>query len=115
MMALLPQVQLKNADGGTVAAKLGHYVVMSPTQYVYLDYMQSDRIMEPHIYASLRLNKVYSFNPMPEGLDKEYQKYILGAQGNLWTEQVFNFRQAEYMTWPRAFAISRRYMVAKRK
>ncbi|HVX27917.1 MAG TPA: family 20 glycosylhydrolase [Parafilimonas sp.] len=96
----------ENADGGTVAAKMGHYVVMSPTQYVYLDYMQSDRIMEPHVYASLRLNKVYSFDPMPKGLAPEYQKYILGAQGNLWTEQVFNFRQAEYMTWPRAFAIA---------
>lgn len=96
----------ENADGGTVAAKMGHYVVMSPTQYVYLDYMQSDRIMEPHVYASLRLNKVYSFDPMPKGLSQEYQKYILGAQGNLWTEQVFNFRQAEYMTWPRAFAIA---------
>jgi hexosaminidase len=96
----------ENIDGGTVAAKMGHYVVMSPTEYVYLDYMQSDRIMEPHVYASLRLNKVYSFDPMPKGLSEEYQKYILGAQGNLWTEQVFNFRQAEYMTWPRAFAIA---------
>jgi len=96
----------ENVDGGTVAARLGHYVVMSPTEYVYLDYMQSDRIMEPHVYASLRLNKVYSFDPMPKGLAQEYQKYILGAQGNLWTEQVFNFRQAEYMTWPRAFAIA---------
>ncbi len=96
----------ENVDGGTVAAKMGHYVVMSPTEYVYLDYMQSDRLMEPHVYASLRLNKVYSFDPMPKGLPDEYQKYILGAQGNLWTEQVFNFRQAEYMTWPRAFAIA---------
>ncbi len=95
-----------NADGGTVAAKMGHYVVMSPTQYVYLDYMQSDRLMEPHVYASLRLNKVYSFDPMPKGLADEYQKFILGAQGNLWTEQVFNFRQVEYMTWPRGFAIA---------
>ena len=96
----------QNADGGTVAAKMGHNVVMSPTQYVYLDYMQSDRIMEPHIYASLRLNKVYSFNPMPSALTGDEQKYILGAQGNLWTEQVYNFRQVEYMTWPRAFAVA---------
>ena len=90
-------------NGGVTAAKMGHNVVMSPTEYVYLDYMQSDRIMEPHIYASLRLNKVYSFDPLPAGVDK---KYILGAQGNLWTEQVYNFRQAQYMTWPRAFAIA---------
>ncbi len=95
-----------NENGGVVAAKLGHNVVMSPTEFVYLDYMQSDKIMEPHVYASLRLNKVYSFDPMPAGLDKEYQKYILGAQGNLWTEQVYTFRQVEYMTWPRAFAIA---------
>jgi hexosaminidase len=95
-----------NANGGVVAAKMGHYVVMSPTEYVYLDYMQSDRTMEPLIYASLRLNKVYSFDPMPTSLTPDEQKYVLGAQGNLWTEQVYNLRQAEYMTWPRAFAIA---------
>lgn len=95
-----------NIDAGTAAAKMGHNVVMSPTQFVYLDYMQSDRIMEPLIYSSLRLNKVYSFEPMPAGISDADKKYILGAQGNLWTEQVFTFRQAEYMTWPRAFAIA---------
>ncbi len=79
---------------------------MSPTQYVYLDYRQSDAIMEPPIYATLRLNKVYSFNPMPAALNKDEQKYVLGMQGNLWTEQVYNFRQVEYMTWPRAFAVA---------
>jgi len=89
-----------------IAAKMGHYVVMSPTEFVYLDYMQSDRTMEPLIYASLRLNKVYSFNPMPAGINDADKKYILGAQGNLWTEQVYNFRQVQYMTWPRAFAIA---------
>jgi hexosaminidase len=96
--------ELQNA--GVAAAKMGHNVVMSPTEFVYLDYMQSDRIMEPLIYASLRLNKVYSFDPMPAGLDPAYKKYILGAQGNLWTEQVYNTRQAQYMTWPRAFAVA---------
>lgn len=94
-----------NANGGVVAARMGHYVVMSPTEYVYLDYMQSDRIMEPLIYASLRLNKVYSYDPMPSSLTADQQKFVLGAQGNLWTEQVYNLRQAEYMTWPRAFAV----------
>ena len=93
-------------NGGIVAAKAGHDVVMSPTEFVYLDYMQSDRTMEPLIYASLRLNKVYSFDPMPAGIDDADKKYILGAQGNLWTEQVYTFRQAEYMTWPRAFAVA---------
>ena len=93
----------RGEKGGIAAAKQGHDVVMSPTTFVYLDYMQSDRVMEPHVYASLRLSKTYQFDPVPAGVD---QKYIKGGQGNLWTEQIYNFRQAQYMTWPRAFAIA---------
>lgn len=93
----------RGIQGGITASKLGHEVVMSPTTFAYLDYMQSDRVMEPHVYASLRLNKSYEFEPVPDGADA---KLILGGQANLWTEQVFNFRQVEYMTWPRGFAIS---------
>ncbi len=93
-------------SGGIAAAKMGHDVVMTPTEFVYIDYMQSDSLMEPYVYSTLRLNKVYSFKVMPKGIDKPDEKYILGAQANLWTEQVYNFRQAEYMTWPRAFALA---------
>jgi len=93
----------RGIQGGITASKLGHEVVMSPTTFAYLDYMQSDRVMEPHVYASLRLNKSYEFEPVPDSADA---KLILGGQANLWTEQVFNFRQVEYMTWPRGFAIS---------
>jgi len=93
----------RGIQGGITAAKLGHEVVMSPTTYVYLDYMQSDRVMEPHVYETLRLSKTYQFEPVPDSVDA---KLILGGQGNLWTEQVFNFRQVDYMTWPRGFAIA---------
>lgn len=89
--------------GGIEAAKQGHEVVMTPTDFVYLDYMQSDIIMEPPVYASLRMQKTYSFEPVPEGVNA---KLIKGGQGNLWTEQVYNIRQAEYMTWPRGMAIA---------
>lgn len=88
---------------GIEASKSGHYVVMSPTTYTYIDYMQGDRSTEAPVYASLRLNQTYKFDPVPEGADA---KYILGGQANLWTEQVYNIRQAEYMTWPRGFAIA---------
>jgi hexosaminidase len=93
----------RGIQGGITAAKLGHEVVMSPTTFAYLDYMQSDRVMEPHVYATLRLNKSYEFEPVPDSVDA---KLILGGQANLWTEQVFNFRQVDYMTWPRGFAIA---------
>ncbi|WP_448633157.1 beta-N-acetylhexosaminidase [Pedobacter panaciterrae] len=88
---------------GIEAAKRKHEVVMSPTTYAYLDYMQADPITEPKVYASLRLSKSYEFDPIPAGVDK---KYIKGGQANLWTEQVYNIRQAEYMTWPRGLAIA---------
>ncbi|WP_428328741.1 beta-N-acetylhexosaminidase [Mucilaginibacter sp.] len=93
----------RGIQGGITAAKLGHEVVMSPTTFAYLDYMQSDRVMEPHVYATLRLSKSYQFEPVPDSVDS---KLILGGQANLWTEQVFTMRQVEYMTWPRGFAIA---------
>jgi len=32
-------------------------------------------------------------------------KLIKGGQANLWSEQIYNMRHAQYMTWPRAFAV----------
>jgi len=93
----------RGTKGGIEAAKLGHNVVMAPTDYAYLDYQQGDPSVEPLIYGNLRLKKCYSFNPVPEGVDA---KYILGGQGNLWTEQVATFRHAEYMAWPRGWALA---------
>ncbi len=88
---------------GIDAAKKGHDVVMSPTTYAYLDYMQSDPITEPKVYASLRLSTSYEFEPVPADVNP---KFIKGGQANLWTEQVYTIRQAEYMTWPRGMAIA---------
>ena len=93
----------RGIKGGIEAAKTGHDVVMTPTTFAYLDYQQGESTIEPRVYASLRLNKCYSFEPVPEGIDA---KYILGGQGNLWTEQVATLRHAEYMTWPRGWALA---------
>ncbi len=87
--------------GGIEASRQGHEVVMSPTTFAYLDYMQGDIALEPPVYATLRLKTAYSFNPVPDGVD---EKLIKGGQANLWTEQVYNTRHLQYMVWPRAFA-----------
>ncbi len=89
--------------GGIEAAKMGHDVVMTPTTFAYLDYTQGDPTVDPPIYARLRCQKSYSFEPVPDGVDA---KYILGGQGNLWTEQTPTYRYLEYMTYPRAWALS---------
>ncbi|MDQ6813355.1 MAG: family 20 glycosylhydrolase [Bacteroidota bacterium] len=93
----------RGMKGGIEAAKMKHEVVMSPTTYAYIDYMQGDPIIEPRVYATLRLNEAYKFEAVPEGVDPIY---IKGGQANLWTEQVYNMRHAQYMTWPRGLAIS---------
>ncbi len=102
----------RGIKGGIEAAKMGHEVVMTPTTFAYIDYMQADPIIEPRIYSSLRLSKAYQFEPVPEGVNA---KYIKGGQANLWTEQVYNMRHAEYMTWPRGWAISESLWSPKQK
>ena len=102
----------RGMKGGIEAAKMKHDVVMSPTTFAYIDYMQGDPIIEPRIYASLRLNKSYEFEPVPDGVDASY---IKGGQANLWTEQVYNMRHAEYMTWPRGMAIAESLWSPKEK
>ena len=102
----------RGMKGGIEAAKMGHEVVMSPTTFAYLDYMQADPIIETRIYASLRLNKAYEFEPLPDSVDA---KFIKGGQGNLWTEQIYNMRQAQYMVWPRGMAIAESVWSPKEK
>lgn len=93
----------RGMEGGIQAAKMGHDVIMTPTDYAYLDYMQGDSIIEPRVYGKLTLKKSYQFDPVPDEVDS---KYILGGQGNLWTEQLIKFRDVQYMLWPRAMAVS---------
>lgn len=102
----------RGIKGGIEAAKQGHEVVMSPTTFVYIDYMQADPSIEPPVYATLRLKKSYEFEPVPDGVDA---KLIKGGQANLWTEQVYNMRHAQYMTWPRALAVAESVWSPKEK
>jgi len=95
----------RGEKGGIEAARLKHEVVMTPNNYVYIDYVQGNKYMEAKVYESLRLKKVYDFSPVPAGVDP---KYILGGQANLWTEQVYDFGKVEYMTWPRGLAVAER-------
>ncbi len=102
----------RGMKGGIEAAKQGHEVVMSPTDFAYIDYMQGDGVTEPPVYSTLRLKKTYQFEPIPEGVDASL---IKGGQANLWTEQVYNTRHLQYMTWPRAFAIAEALWSPKEK
>jgi hexosaminidase len=93
----------RGMEGGIQAAKDGHEVVMTPNNHVYIDLMQGDKAIEPPVYKTVRLRDSYAFEPVPAGVDA---KLVKGGQANLWSEQLFNYRHLQYMTYPRSFAIA---------
>jgi hexosaminidase len=97
----------RGTKGGTDAAKQKHNVIMTPSATCYLDYYQGEPSKEPlAIGGYLPLEKVYEYEPMPSELTENEQKYILGVQGNLWTEYIPTAAQAEYMAFPRLTALA---------
>ena len=92
---------------GIEAAHQHHDVIMTPNTYVYFDYYQTtDTENEPDaIGGYIPLEKVYSFEPT-DGIPEEGHKYVIGAQANLWTEYIPNFRQVQYMVFPRMDALT---------
>ena len=93
----------RGMEGGIKATKANHHVIMTPTQHCYLDLWQGEPSVEPDTYSMCRLSDSYRFNPVPDSVPAEM---VLGGQGNLWSESVPTFRHAEYMTWPRGWALA---------
>lgn len=93
----------KDDKGGILSSNKGQQVVMTPAAYTYLDFYQGDQYLENAIFSVNRLSTTFQFNPVPDGIKAEN---VMGGQGSLWTEQVPNERKLQFMTWPRAFALS---------
>ncbi|EKC52778.1 beta-hexosaminidase precursor, partial [human gut metagenome] len=98
----------RGTEGGIYAAKMGHDAIMTPTTYCYLDYCQaSDPENEPlNIGGYVPIEKLYSYEPVPDSLATDYAKHIIGVQANLWTEYIPTNEQLEYMLLPRVAALS---------
>lgn len=92
---------------GIEAAKNNHYAAMTPLPYCYFDHAQSDAPGEPPSYYGLTmLSNVYNYEPVSKELNDQQAKYIMGAQGNLWTTYVPDATIAEYMIFPRSTALA---------
>lgn len=96
----------RGEKGGIAAAKQKHQVIMTPTTYAYFDYSQTKPEDSLTIGGYLNLQTVYEYEPIPKQLSKEDEKYVLGAQANLWTEYISNTKKLEYMLFPRMTALS---------
>lgn len=65
-------------EGAKEAVRMGNQAILSPTSHAYFDYGLNDIDME----------KVYSFNPIPEGITKEEASLVLGGECNMWSERA---------------------------
>ena len=99
----------RGVNGGIEAARQHHRVIMTPTDYCYIDYYQlKDTWNIPlAIGGYVPASKIYSFEPLVPGkLTEEQQQYILGPQVNLWTEYIAAPEHLFFMLLPRLDAIS---------
>ena len=99
----------RGEQGGIAAALQDHDVIMTPSSDgMYLDYFQGDNKIEPiGIGGYFTLDRTYNYNPTPDTLvQMGKEKYILGVQGNSWSEYFYDIYIREYRTYPRMVAVA---------
>ena len=89
----------KSTKDGLSAIGKGYSVVMTPVKYLYFDQQYVRNRAEPgHTWSTpVSTYKVYSFHPPTSAK---------GVQACLWSETLLNEKIADYLTWPRALALS---------
>lgn len=82
-------------EGAAQAAKEGHQAIVSPTSHAYFDYGLHD----------INLQKVYDFEPVPQGLTVEQAKFIIGGSCNMWSERAPQYL-VDSKVFPRILAMA---------
>ncbi|MDE3236864.1 MAG: family 20 glycosylhydrolase [Bacteroidota bacterium] len=97
----------RGESGGVEAAKMNHDVIMTPGVPCYFDHYQAGPEGEPLAIGGMNtLKRVYEYDPIPKELNEQQAHYVLGVQGNLWTEYVTTAEHVEYMVLPRMLALA---------
>lgn len=97
----------RDIENTRIALENGHQVILTPTDFTYLNYYQGSQSTEPLAQCCMvTLEKVYQFEPIIDGLTDEQKSRILGAQGSMWTEYIKTGEHLEYMLSPRLIALS---------
>jgi len=105
--------------GAIAAVKQQHNVIMAPTTPLYFIVDQgssnTDSIAMSFIKGYNTLDSVYCYEPIPTGLSKDEEKYIIGLQACTWTEFMENSETVESMVYPRICALSEVQWLEKSK
>jgi hexosaminidase len=97
----------RGETGGIEAAKMKHDVIMTPNSPCYFDHYQARPEGEPLAIGGFNtVKKVYDYEPIPKELNKEQEQYVMGGQGNVWTEYIATTEHLEYMILPRMAALA---------
>ena len=97
----------RGEEGGIAAAQQNHDVIMTPSKWLYLDYMQDSSASEPlsvNVYVPVKT--VYDYDPLPSLLTPEQAKHVIGTQANVWTEYMKKGDEVEYKVYPRVIALA---------
>lgn len=97
----------RGPHGGYDGARIGYKVIKASNWHLYLDYKQakSDSIGAPY-GRMIPLDSTYNYTPVLPDYTPEQAANVIGVQGNLWTEYISTFRDAQYMALPRMAALS---------
>jgi hexosaminidase len=103
------------ATKATFAATNGQFAVMSPSASCYINKWENGNSSgsgviwsnEPPAQSGLvTLSTAYNFEPIPNDLPPAYTNYILGAQGNSWSEWIPSLLNMEFRVFPRLSALA---------
>lgn len=96
----------RGEEGGEIALKKDHKVIMSPVTHVYLNLKNKESLEEAGRLGVITCEKTYSFSPFTKKMDKEKKEGVLGGECCLWTEALPSSKIAEYLLFPRLSAVS---------
>ncbi len=82
-----PTIQHLRNGGNAVFSKFGH---------IYLDYN----------YGLTPLKKSYEYEPIPERLEEDFRKNVLGIETPMWTEWARNKSRLHWQIFPRLLAVA---------
>lgn len=85
----------RGMEGAQTAARSGYDAIASPGSHTYFN---AD-------ISTLDLRKAYSFEPVPDGLEADKIRHIIGGECCLWSERITE-ENLDYQLFPRLLALS---------
>ena len=96
-----------SSDGAISAVRLGHDVVLAPSNALYFNNCQTDAAGEPPCRGNiLTLKDVYDFDPAPANLNAAEISHFIGVEACIWSEQIPRDELVSYAAFPRAAALA---------